>query len=47
VAAESLATDAAADPAFREIHDSYFAWRDQSNDWLATAEHTYANFVFG
>lgn len=41
-----LAGEAAADPAYRAIYDSYNAWRVASNRWLQTAENTYATFAF-
>ena len=41
-----LESEAAADPAYRRIWDSYNAWRQASNRWLQTAENTYASFAF-
>ena len=41
-----LASEAAADPAYRRIWDSYNAWRKASNRWLRTSENTYASFAF-
>ena len=41
-----LSSEAAADPAYRRIWDSYNAWRKVSNRWLRTSENTYASFAF-
>lgn len=41
-----LETEAANDPAYRRIWESYNAWRKASNRWLKTSENTYATFAF-
>ena len=49
--AERIARDlqereAAADPSYRRIYESYNSWRENSNRWFSTSELTYATFAF-
>lgn len=46
VTQDILSAEAAADPAYRRIWDSYNAWRKASNSWFRTSENTYATFAF-
>ena len=41
-----LSAEAASDPAYRKLYESYDAWRRASNSWLKTAENTYSSFAF-
>ena len=41
-----MASEAASDPAYRAILESYLAWKKASNSWLRTAENTYSTFAF-
>jgi TRAP-type mannitol/chloroaromatic compound transport system substrate-binding protein len=44
IAFDLMQSDAAADPLYREIFDSYTTFLESSNRWLETAENTYATF---
>ena len=44
---ELMNENAAADPAYRRIFDSWDAFRDSSFRWFSTAEQAYARFSFG
>jgi len=46
VTQDILSAEAASDPAYRRIWDSYNAWRRASNSWFRTSENTYATFAF-
>ena len=46
IAFDLLGAEAAKDPAYREMYESYDAWRKTSNAWLKTSENTYATFAF-
>ena len=46
IAFDLLGAEAAKDPAYKEMYDSYNAWRKMSNAWLRTSENTYATFAF-
>ena len=37
---------AAADPAYRRLHDAYTQWRTDAQRWFGTAEQAFANFAF-
>ena len=41
-----LSAEAASDPAYRKLYESYDAWRRASNSWLKTTENTYSSFAF-
>lgn len=45
IAFDLLAAEAAKDPAYRAIYESYDKWRKASNSWLRTSENTYSNFA--
>lgn len=46
-AAQLLADEAAADAGYRQILESWTAFRDAAFDWFGTAELAYAQFAFG
>lgn len=41
-----LSAEAAKDPAYRAMYESYDKWRLSSNKWLNSAENAYASFAF-
>ncbi|MEM1204750.1 MAG: TRAP transporter substrate-binding protein [Acidobacteriota bacterium] len=43
---EMMEEDAAADPSYRKVYDSWKATRTAAIAWARTAEQTYANFAF-
>jgi TRAP-type mannitol/chloroaromatic compound transport system substrate-binding protein len=46
VSKDMMATAAAADPAYRKVFEDYTSWQKRSNQWMRTAEQTYASFAF-
>lgn len=44
-ASREMVQEGVSDPVYAEIHDSYMAWRQASNDWFGTASSAYSEFV--
>ncbi|MDX1546502.1 MAG: ABC transporter substrate-binding protein [Rhodothermales bacterium] len=45
-AATEILDGASTDAGYRQLHDAYRAWREQSYRWFGTAEQAYARFAF-
>ncbi len=46
ISADLLEQHAASDAEYREVYDSFRAFREDSFRWFGTAEHDYARFAF-
>ena len=44
---QMLADSAAADPAYKKVHEHWRAFREESFRWFGTAELAYSRFAFG
>lgn len=44
-ASREMIQEGVSDPVYSEIHDSYLAWLEASNDWFGTASSAYSEFV--